>query len=110
MQAGNGYLYGTTQLGGASGAGTIFRFTMPNPGQNPPIVTISTLFNFSNTNGYPNGRLVEGSDGNFYGTTSAFNPGNMPRLCTMSPCGTVFRFSPNLPAPNNTIFIYDFSY
>jgi uncharacterized repeat protein (TIGR03803 family) len=109
MQAGNGYFYGTAQLGGASGAGTIFRFTMPIPGQNPPIATISTLFNFSNINGYPNARLVEGSDGNFYGTTSAFNPGNMPRLCTMSPCGTVFRFSPNLPAPNNTIFIYDFS-
>ena len=55
-----------------------------------PAQTITTLVNFNGTNGsYPNGNLVQGSDGNFYGTTSQggindpFGP------------GTVFKVTPN---------------
>jgi uncharacterized repeat protein (TIGR03803 family) len=66
----DGNYYGTTWLGGTinssypSGLGTIFKIT--------PGGTMTTLAAFNYTNGAnPQGTLVRGNDGNFYGTTSA---------------------------------------
>jgi uncharacterized repeat protein (TIGR03803 family) len=59
----SGGTFGTTYYGGTYGGGTIFRLTTNG--------TLTTLLSFSNTNGLsPEGGLVEGVDGNFYGTAS----------------------------------------
>jgi large repetitive protein len=60
----DGNFYGTTAAGGANGGGTIFKIT--------PTGTLTTLYAFYLAGGryftYPS-PLVQGTDGNFYGTT-----------------------------------------
>jgi uncharacterized repeat protein (TIGR03803 family) len=59
-----GTLYGTTELGGSSGLGTVFKLD--------PSGTLTVLHNFAggaNDGGVPVGRLVMDSHGNLYGTT-----------------------------------------
>src|SRR5664279_2559299 len=67
VQATDGNFYGTTNGGGANGVGTVFKIT--NSGM------LTTLFSFCSQSvcadgAYPNARLVQATDGNFYGTTS----------------------------------------
>ena len=79
VQGGDGNFYGTTEMGGTNNAGTVFRVTSEG--------TLTTLWQFggSITNGgAPFAALVQGSDGNFYGTTFASG---------ISGSGTVFRVS-----------------
>jgi uncharacterized repeat protein (TIGR03803 family) len=75
VQGMDGKFYGTTEQGGVnSNAGTIFSIT--------PSGVLTTLYSFDDscTNGCePRGGLVQGTDGNFYGTTG----------------GTVFKTSPS---------------
>ncbi|HLV81404.1 MAG TPA: choice-of-anchor tandem repeat GloVer-containing protein [Chthonomonadaceae bacterium] len=68
--ASDGAFYGTATNGGAHGNGTIFKIT--------PDGAWTTLYSFSNAFGlpetnadgsHPYDNLLEGSDGNFYGTT-----------------------------------------
>ncbi len=71
LQGNDGYFYGTTFSGGTNYyAGTVFKIS--------PNGALTTLYSFGSvqdTNGnlldgyYPNAGLVQGSDGNFYGTT-----------------------------------------
>ncbi|HZM01395.1 MAG TPA: choice-of-anchor tandem repeat GloVer-containing protein [Candidatus Saccharimonadales bacterium] len=70
-QGSDGNLYGTTSqggdlaapLGGGNGLGTLFSIT-------PDGTTLTPLVPFNGDNGgNPDGGLVKGSDGNFYGTT-----------------------------------------
>jgi uncharacterized repeat protein (TIGR03803 family) len=80
VQGSDGNFYGTTMLGGTNNWGTVFRIS---PGGSETV-----LYSFVPvTNGYaPENELVQGSDGNFYGTTyygGASGEGN------------VFRISPN---------------
>jgi uncharacterized repeat protein (TIGR03803 family) len=64
VQAANGYLYGTTEEGGANGYGTVFKISTTGK------KTLTTLHSFDQTDGeLPYGGLVLGTDGNFYGTT-----------------------------------------
>jgi uncharacterized protein (TIGR03437 family) len=66
MQASDGNFYGLTVLGGANDNGTAFQLT--------PSGTLTTLYNFCNqggancTDGTSPINLIQGSDGNFYGT------------------------------------------
>ncbi len=79
MQGSDGNFYGTAVVGGANGAGTVFKIT--------PGGTLITLYSFGVSDGQsPYGGLVQGSDGNFYGTTEfgGANNGN----------GTVFKITP----------------
>lgn len=65
VQGADGNLYGTTS-GGGSGAGTVFKFTFDG--------TLTTIYSFhGNTSdgSAPVPGMIVGSDGNFYGTTSA---------------------------------------
>ncbi|PYO58778.1 MAG: hypothetical protein DMD83_02265, partial [Candidatus Rokuibacteriota bacterium] len=66
IQASDGSFYGTTALGGAANQGTVFKIDGAG--------TLATLhaFTCSSTEGCgPQARLVQASDGNFYGTTAA---------------------------------------
>jgi uncharacterized repeat protein (TIGR03803 family) len=78
IQGSDGNFYGTTAIGGANNAGTVFRLT---PGG---VETILYSFTGGSDGAYAEG-LVQGSDGNFYGTTSGGGANN---------AGTVFRLTP----------------
>ena len=63
----SGNFYGTTSAGGVNGLGTVFKMT--------PSGFLTTLVEFTgnganNKGSTPYAGLVQGSDGNFYGTTS----------------------------------------
>jgi uncharacterized repeat protein (TIGR03803 family) len=89
VQGFNGNLYGTTAYGGGHGAGTVFEFTAAGK--------LKTLYRFctkTNSQGScldgatPYGGLVQGTDGNLYGTTSE-DGANINSLG-----GTVFKITP----------------
>jgi uncharacterized repeat protein (TIGR03803 family) len=90
IQATDGNFYGTTTQGGINGhAGTIFKIT--------PAGKLSTLYSFcAQTNctdgDYPTGGLIQGADGNFYGTTFSGGIGDA-QYCSGG-CGTVFKITP----------------
>jgi uncharacterized repeat protein (TIGR03803 family) len=86
VQATNGNFYGTTQLGGTNGSGTIFSIT--------PGGTLATLHSFDSTDGdLPAAGLVQGTDGTFYGTTVAGGPNDSCNSFGIG-CGTVFKITP----------------
>lgn len=65
VQGNDGKLYGLSFRGGYYGKGTLYRFD-PGTGQ------LSVRVSFTGTNGAnPSGRLVQASNGKFYGLTSA---------------------------------------
>jgi uncharacterized repeat protein (TIGR03803 family) len=83
IAAADGNFYGTTPYGGAADNGTVFRLT--------PAGTFTILHSFVRTGpsadgAAPLGALVQGVDGNFYGTTSGGGA---------SDGGTVFKMSPD---------------
>jgi uncharacterized repeat protein (TIGR03803 family) len=88
VRATDGNFYGTTAAGGnLSGApGSVFKVT--------PNGALTTLHTFNVTDGYGSyAGLVQGTDGNFYGTTY-FGGANS---CNFDPpgCGTVFKITPS---------------
>ena len=64
LQASDGNFYGTTSRGGATNLGTVFKLGSDG--------TFSILYSFTGPGdgGNPNSALIEGRDGNLYGTTS----------------------------------------
>jgi uncharacterized repeat protein (TIGR03803 family) len=94
VQGTDGSFYGTTAYGGNGGnskscgdygCGTIFRIT--------PAGTLTTLYRFCAQTGcpdgsYPNG-LVQGADGNFYGTTYYGGTRNNGTVFKITPSGTL---------------------
>lgn len=67
IQTYNGDLYGTTNSGGAAGAGTIFKITRGG--------ALTTLYSFNGTDaGYPTAGLVQAAHGDLYGTTTQGGP------------------------------------
>jgi len=84
IQADDGSFYGTTEQGGNNtcvfGCGTVFKTN--------PSGIVTTLHAFDSTDGAaPMGGLVQGTDGNFYGTTSEGGASNN---------GTVFKLGVGL--------------
>jgi uncharacterized repeat protein (TIGR03803 family) len=80
VQGTDGNFYGTTNGGGATGDGSAFRLT--------PSGALTVLHSFSsalNDGSFPRAGLVQGIDGNFYGTTG---------LGGASHDGTVFKLTP----------------
>jgi uncharacterized repeat protein (TIGR03803 family) len=87
VQATDGNFYGTTDGGGADGYdGTVFSISTTG--------TLTTLHSFDGTDGsQPYAGLVQGADGNYYGTTLEGGANNN----TCNPpfgCGTVFTITP----------------
>jgi uncharacterized repeat protein (TIGR03803 family) len=82
----DGNFYGTTYGGGTHGYGTVFKMT--------PNGTLTILYSFYNSKsdgGQPYGALVQGNNGNFYGTT--YGTANLFYSGTNS-IGTVFEITP----------------
>jgi uncharacterized repeat protein (TIGR03803 family) len=81
----DGNFYGTTKRGGTNGNnGTAFQMT--------PAGALTTLVSFNGTNGScPVAGLVQGSNGNFYGTTLS---GGYLSLNNGAGLGTVFEMTP----------------
>ena len=85
VQGRDGNFYGTTNAGGAGGGGTVFKMT--------PTGVLTTLYNFCfqdscDHGSSPEAGLVQGRDGNFYGTTEFGGP-------FRPPVGTVFKITPS---------------
>lgn len=94
FQGRDGCLYGTTMAGGQFyapedgeyGDGTVFKMTLSG--------AFTSLFSFDNTNGYYcQGSVMQGSDGNLYGTTQA--AGTPPNGKPGYGYGTVFSITTN---------------
>jgi uncharacterized repeat protein (TIGR03803 family) len=97
VQGSDGNFYGTTSQGGSGSVGTIFKMT--------PAGSLTTLVSFNDTNGaasssggspLPEAALVQGSDGNFYGTTAFGGSDSMGTIYKMTPAGvltTLFSFN-----------------
>ena len=90
VQGRDGNLYGTTNSGGQSSQGSIFRMTLS--GQ------LTTLYEFSALSNSPSA-LIQGGDGNFYGTipTGGVFTGTNGAVFEITPEGSfqfVFQFNP----------------
>lgn len=84
IQATDGNLYGTTNLGGSIGGGTVFRLTLKGE--------LTTIYNFCTLSGCVDGfgpaaALVEGIDGNFYGTTEEGGTYDLGTVFKVTPAG-----------------------
>ncbi|HMA28489.1 MAG TPA: choice-of-anchor tandem repeat GloVer-containing protein, partial [Thermoanaerobaculia bacterium] len=92
VQGSDGDFYGTTHGGGANGYGTVFKIT--------PAGELTTLHSFA---GFPAGAgpdagLVQGSDGDFYGTTGGGGAGSYGTVFKITPAGeltTLYSFAGN---------------
>jgi uncharacterized repeat protein (TIGR03803 family) len=84
--ASDGNFYGTTAGGGTAGGGVAFKVTLAGD--------LSIIWNFGAGNDAegPWSGLIQGRDGNFYGTSVA---GGTIRNSSVSGCGTVFRLTPD---------------
>jgi uncharacterized repeat protein (TIGR03803 family) len=92
VQGSDGYFYGTTHVGGRYGeCGTVFKIT-----SNGYLTTLYAFGSITNVYGVsldgagPNG-LVQGSDGNFYGTTF-FSQGSVFRITPSGDLTNLYSF------------------
>jgi uncharacterized repeat protein (TIGR03803 family) len=81
VQGADGNFYGTTSSRGTKNGGTAYKIT--------PSGKLTTIFEFDGKNGYPlpASPLVQGTDGNFYGTTQQGGDASND--------GVVFRLTPS---------------
>lgn len=103
VQSTDGNIYGTTRYGGAHNWGTFFKMT--------PEGALTTLYNFCSqalcSDGRsPNSGLIQGSDGNFYGTTiggGTFDGGTFFKITPEGTLTTLYSFCAaqgNCPNPS----------
>jgi uncharacterized repeat protein (TIGR03803 family) len=83
VQTSDGNLFGTTQYEGSStGDGTIFEIT--------PAGALTTLHRFDGADGaYPSGGLVQGADGDLYGTTVSGGAYDFGTVFKITPAGAL---------------------
>jgi uncharacterized repeat protein (TIGR03803 family) len=105
VQGSDGNLYGTASLGGTStncgnGCGIVFRISPSGM-----LTNLHSLSGYPNDGANPKGGLVQGSDGNFYGTTEAggATTNSNPYSSGQYGYGTVFKLSVPLNPPANQI-------
>ena len=93
LESSDGALYGVDENGGTNSEGMVFKFTR-TPGDVGDTFTDLVDFNFYNGSS-PTAGLIQGSDGNFYGTTRNGAPNNYGTVFRMTPAGdltTIFAF------------------
>jgi uncharacterized repeat protein (TIGR03803 family) len=93
VQGADGNLYGTTAYGGTYGFGNVFKITTNG------VLTSLVSFEYAVNGGYPAAGLVQGADGNLYGTTLEGGSGGG---------GTVFKMTPN--GSLTTLVMFDGTY
>ena len=86
LQDTNGNLYGTTFILGANGGGTVFKISLGGK--------LTTLYNFCSLSGCTDGEaplagLVQGTDGNFYGTATQGGTNGYGTVFSITPSGTL---------------------
>jgi uncharacterized repeat protein (TIGR03803 family) len=84
----DGNLYGTTSFGGNSNAGTVFMVT---PGGS--FTTLSDFCNSLGCFGANSNALIQGADGNFYGTTAESGNDNGGTVFKITPQGVLTSFN-----------------
>ena len=90
LLATDGNFYGVTNQGGAYGDGTVFKVTAAGK--------LTTLHSFDSAAGegsYPEVGLIEGTDGNFYGTTNvggAYSQGTVYKITASGTLTTLHSF------------------
>jgi uncharacterized repeat protein (TIGR03803 family) len=90
VEGSDGNFYGTTQYGGTNDAGTVFQITFNG--------RLTTLYSFTggSDGAYPEAALVQGVDGNFYGTTTEGgwnNAGTVYQIATNGTLTTLYSFT-----------------
>jgi uncharacterized repeat protein (TIGR03803 family) len=96
----DGDLHGTNSFGGANNiGGTVYKMTSSGK--------MTVLYSFCSQSGCtdgdtPEGGVIEGIDGNYYGTTR--NGGGNGAYCTSGACGVVFKTTPS----GSTTTVYNF--
>lgn len=83
---GKGNLYGTAQVGGAHGFGTVFRLSQRGA------FKVLYAFRGGNDGAYSQAGLMRDASGNLYGTTRG---GGGSNACGDYGCGTIFRLAPD---------------
>ena len=81
IQGSDGNFYGTTQVGGASGYGTVFKVTPAG------VETVLYSFGGGTDGSYPYAGLTQGADGNFYGTTEQGGANSLGTIFKVTPAG-----------------------
>jgi uncharacterized repeat protein (TIGR03803 family) len=89
LQANDNYLYGTSEAGGYSGTGTIFKISTNGE--------FGTLLSFpgAGSPAHPYAGLMQASDGNFYGTAALGGAGSAGGVFQVTPNGALTQFSLN---------------
>ncbi len=82
VQHSNGNFYGVMTTGGTNGAGTIFKITPTGT------YTVLKQLNPTTDGKAPQGKLLIGSDGNFYGMTSSGGSNNAGTIFKITTSGT----------------------
>jgi uncharacterized repeat protein (TIGR03803 family) len=86
VQGADGNLYGTTELGGANGFGTIFKTTTNG--------NLTTVYSFDGGDGaFPDEPMILATDGNFYGSTSSGGIDGDGEIFRLSPKGALIQFA-----------------
>lgn len=84
VQGSDGNFYGTTALGGGNHQGTVFKIDSTGN-----LTTLHSFSGFPSDGAVPIAGLIQGSDGNFYGTTALGGMFYQGTLFRMTPAGTV---------------------
>jgi uncharacterized repeat protein (TIGR03803 family) len=102
VQGRNGLLYGTASYAGSTYDGTVFGMNTNGTG------TVAWSLNSASSGSVPYGGLVQGRDGNFYGTTWQGGAYHFPSVAPLgAPYGTVFRLTANGGLTGIHFFNYD---
>jgi uncharacterized repeat protein (TIGR03803 family) len=86
VQGNDGNLYGTNSTGGSNGVGLVYKLT--------PEGTLTTFYSFCSLSNCadgeaPNAGLVQGPDGDFYGTTGGGGANGGGTIFQLTPSGTL---------------------